>query len=424
MLDINYIIKNYKKIEEAAVNKNFNIDIQKIISLYNDQKQLVKQVDELRTKRNNIAKDIPKLSGEEKKEKINMGKEVKYRLSSIEPKLEKLKLRLEQLMLQVPSVPLENVPVGKDDNDNIEVKKWGLAKNFDFKPKDHVKLGEILNIIDIPKGVKIAGTKNYFLKNEACLLEWAVCQYALNYLVEKGFSPLTVPLMVKEEAMIGTGYFPGGEEQTYTIEKDKLYLIGTSEVSSCSYYKDEILNEKELPIRLVSLSNCFRREAGTYGKDTHGLYRIHQFQKVEQVIICKNDPEESKKLHKELLENAENLLQSLNLPYRVVNVCTGDLGMGQVFKNDIETWMPSRKSYGETHSCSMFHDFQARRLNIKYKDENGKLQYAHTLNNTCVASPRILIPILENFQNRDNSIDIPKPLQPYLNGLKQIKPKN
>ncbi len=424
MLDIEFIIANSEKVEQAAKNKKFSVDIPKLLQVNEERKKLIKEVDQLRSERNKISKEIPKLQGDEKQQKIQLGKDIRTELSEIEPKLDELKKEFDWLMMQIPGVPLDETPIGKDDMDNVEVRKWQTPREFDFKLKDHVKLGEILDIIDIPRGVKIAGSKNYYLKNEGTLLENAICQYTLNSLVNKGFSPLTVPLMVKEEAMLGTGYFPGGEDQAYAIEKDKLYLIGTSEVATCSYLQNEVIEEKDLPIKFVSLSNCFRREAGTYGKDTHGLYRIHQFQKVEQVVLCKNDPEVSSQIHQEILQNAEDILQMLKLPYRVVKVCTGDLGLGQVFKNDIETWMPSRKSYGETHSCSTFYDFQARRLNIRYRDKEGRLQYVHTLNNTCIASPRILIPVLENNQNLDASVNIPEPLQSYMNGLKQIKPRN
>ncbi len=424
MLDIEYILSNIEKIEAAAKNKNFPIDLSKLLEVNDQRKDLIHQVDHLRNERNTISKSIPKLQGDDKQKEIERGKEIRVQLGGLESKLDEIKADFSDLMLKVPSVPLDEVPIGKSDEDNVEIRKWGQPRHFDFEAKDHVTLGETLNIIDIPRGVKIAGQKNYFLKNEGCLLEWAVLQYALTHLVKKGFSPYTVPLMVHREAMEGTGYFPGGEDQAYTLTKDELYLVGTSEVSLCSQYKGETLSEKELPVKMAGLSNCFRREAGTYGKDTHGLYRIHQFQKVEQVVIGLNDPIESEKMHFELLTNAEEILQSLDLPYRVVQVCTGDLGMGQVIKHDIECWMPSRSSYGETHSCSSFYDFQSRRLKIKYKDKNGQTHFAHTLNNTSIASPRILIPLLEMNQQGDGSVIIPKPLQPYMNGIERIKPKS
>jgi len=295
-------------------------------------------------------------------------------------------------------------------------------------------LGEELDILDIPRGVKISGSRFYFLKNEGALLELAVLKFTLDMLVKKGFTPFIPPVLVQYEAMMGTSYFPGGEEHAYavgvkreredSIEDDELYLVGTSEVSVASYHQGEILNEDKLPLLYAGISNCFRREAGTYGKDTHGIYRIHQFQKVEQVVICRNDEEESAKLHQMILQNAEEVIQALELPYRVVDVCTGDMGQGQIYKNDIETWMPSRNTYGETHSCSTFHDFQARRLNLKYKDKEGKKHYCHTLNNTCIASPRVLIPLLEVYQQADGSVVVPEVLRPYMMGIEKISSKD
>jgi seryl-tRNA synthetase len=268
-------------------------------------------------------------------------------------------------------------------------------------------------LIDVPRAVKIAGSRNYFLRGDGVLLEEAVLRMALEHMVQKGFEPLTVPLLVREEAMYGTAYFPGGEEQAYSCEKDELYLVGTAEVSLTAFHGDEILDPKELPRRYVARSSCFRREAGTYGKDTRGLYRVHQFQKVEQVVVDVADEATSKAHHEAILRNACELVEALELPYRVVNVCGGDLGQGQVQKFDIETWMPSRGGYGETHSASRFHEFQARRLKLRYRGEDGKPRIAHTLNNTVVASPRILIALIENHQQADGSIAIPKALQPY-----------
>jgi len=421
MIDIKLIRNNPTQYKEAAQNKNINPNlIDKILELDKQRKPLIIETEKLQAQKNEASKNIAKLQGVEKQTAIQKMKDVSTELKEKEILLKTIETKYQQTLLLIPQPALEIVPIGKDDTDNVEIRKWGELPNFDFKIKDHVTLGEKLNIIDIPRGVKISGARFYYLKNEGTMLEWAILQYTLQHLVSKGFCPMTVPVLVREDAMIGTSYFPGGEDQAYTINKDDLYLVGTAEVALTSYHGGEILSEKELPKKSCALSSCFRREAGTYGKDTRGLYRIHQFQKVEQVIICKNDPAESKKLHQELLNNAEEVLQALKLPYRVVDVCTGDMGQGQVYKNDIETWMPSRNSYGETHSCSTFYDFQARRLKLRYKDSDGKTQYCHTLNNTCIASPRILIPLLEIYQNKDGSITIPEVLRPFMGGKEKI----
>jgi len=325
------------------------------------------------------------------------------------------------LMLLVAQPTDEDVPLGKDDTENVEIRKEGKVRQFDFEPKDHVQLGLDLGIIDIERGVKLAGTRNYFLKGDGALLHWAVLRFAMDLMVGRGYVPFSVPVLMKDDAMKGTGFFPGSEDQTYQMEKDQLNLAGTAEVPLTAYHMGEILKADELPLKYVAMSSCFRREAGAAGKDTYGLYRIHQFDKIEQVVICKNSVEESNKFHDEILANAEHVCQALELPYRIANVCTGDLGRGQVKKFDIEAWMPSRENYCETHSASKFYEFQARRLNLRYKDPKTKKNiFCHTLNNTVIASPRILIPILELYQNADGSITIPKVLRPYMSGKEKI----
>lgn len=290
--------------------------------------------------------------------------------------------------------------------------------------KDHVELSKNLDLFDIERGVKVAGARSYFLKGEGTRLAHAILNLAMDHLHKQGYTLMDPPHIVSRQAMIGTSYFPGGEEMAYHLdERDEgFYLIGTSEVPVASFHADEILSVDELPKRYAGYSPCYRREAGTYGKDTHGLYRVHQFYKVEQVVLCVADPTESEKFHYELLGNAEQVMQLLDLPYRIVDVCTGDMGQGQVFKHDIEAWMPSREAYSETHSCSSFYDFQARRLNTRYKNEAGKNTFCYTLNNTCIASPRILIPFLENHQQEDGSIRIPEALQPFMGGQQRITP--
>ena len=344
-------------------------------------------------------------------------------MSEKEPELKAGEQQLERLLLLVPNPPLPEVPEGDSDDDNVLVRKVGEPPAFGFTPKDHLELAESLDIVDMPRAVKFAGARMYCLKNEGALLEFALFKFTLDHLVTKGFQPMIVPQLVRREAMIGTGFFPLGEEDTFFVEKDDLYLIGTSEVSLVSYHMDEILNEKDLPKHYCGYSTCFRREAGSYGRDTRGFYRLHQFNKVEQISICVNDPEVSMSEHRLLLSNAEEIMQAIGLPYRVALACGAEIGQGQVLKHEIETWMPSRGKYSETHSCSSLHEFQSRRLKIRWRGKNGKTQYCHTLNNTAIASPRILIPILENFQNEDGSVTVPEVLRPLMHGMERIETK-
>lgn len=422
MLDIKFIRENPEIIKKTAKEKLVDIDVDRLLEVDKLVKENLTEVEILRAERNKLSNEISKLQGEEKQLKVERVKDLKEKISEIEAVLHPLQEEYEDLMLRVPAPTLEEVPVGESDADNVEIRKVGEIRKFDFTPKSHYELGEELDLMDFAHASKIAGSRTYYLKNEAALLEMAVCRFVIDKLIKKGFTLMTVPVMVKDIAMRGTGYFPIGKEQAYEIGEDGLYLVGTSEVSLVSYHNGEIVN-LDKPILYAGYSNCFRREAGTYGKDTKGLYRVHQFTKIEQVVICKADYEEQYKLHNFILNNSEEILQDLKIPYRVVQVCTGDIGLGQVRKHDIEAWMPSRNSYSETHSCSSFNDFQARRSNIKYKDENGDLKYAYTLNNTAIASPRILIPILENYQNEDGSITIPEVLVPYMGGMTKIEKK-
>ncbi len=424
MLDIHFIREKPDVVKKAVKDKQMNTDIDRLLKLDHDIKDRQSIVNGLRAERNEISKKIPQLPEAEKKNNIGRVKVIKEQLGVLEAELTAVKAEFDRIMLTVPSVPCADVPVGKTEVDNIEIKRWGTVPNFDFEPKDHVELAEMLDLMDVPRAVKFAGSRSYILKNEGALLELAICRFVIDRLRAKGFTFMTIPVMVRESAMYGTGYFPLGEEQAYHISEDELYLVGTSEVSLVSYHCDEILSSDELPKRYVGYSTCFRREAGTYGKDTRGLYRVHQFQKVEQVIFCKHDDREAEKLHYQILSNVEELLQALELPYRVALACTGEIGIGQVRKHEVEAWMPSRNGYCETHSCSTLNDFQARRSNIKYRDKDGNLQYVYTLNNTAIASPRILIPLLENNQNQDGSVTIPKALRPYMDGMTKILPKN
>lgn len=421
MIDIRLIREDPEKFKTAASDKHFDVDIDRLLEVDSALKQAKQRLQDITTEKNKIGKSIPNLSGDEKQSALNKLSDLKQQETEFNENLKELQPEFDELALQVPQPPDDGVPVGKDDTENVEVRKEGEIRKFDFEPKDHVQLGTALGIIDIERGVKLAGTRNYILKGDGALLHWAVLRFAMDVMVGKGYVPFSVPVLVKDEAMTGTGFFPGSEDQTYQMERDNLNLAGTAEVPLTAYRMGEILRQEELPLKYVALSSCFRREAGAAGKDTYGLYRIHQFDKIEQVVICKNSIEESNKFHEEILANSEQVMQALELPYRVVIVCTGDLGRGQAKKFDIEAWMPSRGGYCETHSASKLYEFQARRLNLRYKDTTTKKNlFCHTLNNTVIASPRILIPLLELYQNADGSITIPKVLRSYMNGKEKI----
>lgn len=425
MIDLHDLRARPDAYQDACNKKRIGFVVADFIALDSRVRSLKTSSEKLRAEQNQFNKEIPKLSGDEKQQKLAAMKELAVRLKQEQDELKEVEEKWLKDQLLIPSIPLASVPLGKDDSENVEIKRWGDIPKFDFQPLDHVTLGNKLGILDIERGVKIAGARNYFLLGDGARLQHAVLQFAKDFVCARNFTLVEPPHLVRYEAMSGTGYFPGGEEQAYHLDArdDDTYLIGTSEVSVCAMYLNDTVPKEQLPLRLAGYSPCYRREAGTYGKDTQGLYRIHQFYKVEQVVICEADDALSAKLHAEILGNAEGLLQALNLPYRVVDVCTGDMGRGQVYKNDVETWMPSRNAYGETHSCSTLHSFQARRLNLRYRDANGHLQYCHTLNNTLIAAPRVLIPIIELNQQQDGSVKIPKPLQPYMGGQEVIVPR-
>lgn len=426
MLDIKLIRENPERFKKAAIDKNISVDIDKLLKLDSTIKEAKQNLQAIATEKNRLGKLIPKTSDTEKKITLEKLTVLKEQENIQNQGIEGCESELNKLMLQVAQPADEDVPVGKDETENVEIRREGKVRKFDFEPKDHVELGVALGIIDIERGVKLAGTRNYFLKGDGALLHWAVLRFAMDYMVDKGYVPMSVPVLMKDEAMRGTGFFPGSEDQTYRMEKDELNLVGTAEVPLTAYHSGEILKAEQLPLKYVALSSCFRREAGAAGKDTYGLYRIHQFDKVEQVVICENSADVSNKFHEEILGNAEAVMAALELPYRVSNVCTGDLGRGQAKKFDIETWMPSRNNYCETHSASKFYEFQARRMNLRYKPSPGSRvtghgsRFCHTLNNTVIASPRILIPILELCQNADGSVTIPKVLRPYMGGREKI----
>jgi len=421
VIDIRLIRESPELVEAGARKKRIPLDLGPLRELDTRMNAAQQELDRLRAEENAASKSIGKAPPAERAKLAEGQKEVKAARKEKEDAYARLESERRALLLRVPNLPAAEVPEGLDDTQNVELKRWGEPRRFDFEPRDHIALGEGQDWIDVERGARIAGSRNYFLKGDLSLLEGALMRFALESMVKKGFVPLSVPTLVRSEVMVGTGYFPGGEEQAYRCdERDDLCLVGTAEVPVTALHQDEILKSSELPKLYVALSSCYRREAGTYGKDTRGLYRVHQFQKVEQVVVDVADPQRSIEHHQMIVRNAEEVLQALELPYRIVNVCGGDLGAPQVQKFDIETWMPSRKAYGETHSASRFHDYQARRLNMRYRDGQGKVHFCHTLNNTVAASVRMLIALLENHQRPDGTLWLPAPLRPYMGGRETI----
>ncbi|MDD5606266.1 MAG: serine--tRNA ligase [Candidatus Pacebacteria bacterium] len=402
MLDIKFIRENKELIKKAIFHKNIDLDLEKLLLL--DRK------------RRNLIQEVEKLKSEQKKTKdIKKAKGIKEKIKKLLPENQKIEKEYQELMLLVPNLYSEDTPIGKDESSNKEILRWGKIPVFDFPIKNHIELGKNLDLIDLEKGTKTSGFRGYYLKNELALISMALIWHTISVMRKKGFSFMIPPTILKEFALIGSGHFPFGQKEIYKINESS-YLAGTSEPSLLAYFSDMIL--ENLPIKVFAFSQCYRSEAGSYGKDTKGLYRKHEFMKVEQVVLCKNNLKESNYWLEEMRKNSEEILQSLELPYRVIQICTGDMGAGKYKMYDIETWMPSRNSYGETHSDSNLTDWQARRLNIKDKDKN----FVYTLNNTVIALPRILISILENYQEKDGSIKIPKVLQTYL-GFKKINVK-
>lgn len=411
MLDIHFIRENADRVKQSTSQKNLDPTlVDRVLDLDIKRRELMTKSQEIRAARNKL-NDLLKV--ERSPELITQSQEHKAALIQLEADLKQADADFENLMLHIPNVTLEEVPEGKDASGNQLVKEVGNKPHFDFTPKDHIELGRELDLIDTERGSKIAGYRGYYLKNQAVMLQFGLMRYAMDKLVRKGFSPIIPPVINRKQAFINTGHFPWGEAEGYALEEDT-YLAGTAEVPLVSYHAGEILNEADLPIKYAGFSPCYRREIGSYGKDTRGIYRVHEFMKIEQVIMCSNNIEESRRMHEFLLENAEEMLQELGLHYRVMLMCTGDMGEPQMKKFDIETWMPGRNDYGETMSNSIMGDFQSRRANIRYRAKDGTLKYPHMLNNTALASSRMIIAILENYQQSDGSIIMPKALVPYV----------
>lgn len=427
MLDIKFIRDNPEKLKKALNNRKVDFDVDYLLELDEKRRSKIKEVDDLRARQNELSEEIAKLGGKEKEEKVEESKKLKAKLGDAEFELKALEEEFNELMYKIPNIPDPNAPIGKDESDNKVLREIGKKPKFPFESKDHLELGTTLDIIDFETAAKVSGADFYYLKNEGVLLELALVRYALDFLSKKGFSPVITPDLARSKFYLGTGYLPKGPEaQTYIIENSDLGLIATAEITLAGIHANEILEEGALPRRYAGYSHCFRQESGSYGKYSKGLYRVHQFTKVEMFVYCL--PEDSPKIHEELLDHEEKLWQGLGIPYRVVEMCTGDLGAQASRKFDLEAWMPGRNDWGEVTSTSNTTDYQARRLNIRYKPKaegpkSAKADYVHTLNGTAIATSRAIIAILENYQQEDGSVKIPKTLQKYMDGLKTIKRK-
>ena len=424
MLDIKWVRENPEIVKKAITQKNIAVDLDEFLKLDESVRKLKSVVQELQAERNTHSKKIPKATPEKRPELIEKGKVIAEKLEQKKPELQNAEDQLKKLMYLLPNIPSPNAPVGKDESENVEIKKIGEIPKFSFKPRDHVEILEMNGWADFEKIADVCGSRSYSLRNEMVLLEMALHRLALEKLKSIGFTLVSTPSLTREHALIGTGHFPTGKDQVYYLPDDDLYLSGTAEVQLNSLHRKDMLNESKLPLLYAGFSPCFRREAGSYGRDVRGLIRVHQFMKVEQFIICKNDEFESAKWHQKLLETSEEIVQDLELPYRIVECCTGDMGTGKYRMFDIECWVPSEGKYRETHSCSSLHDWQARRSQLRYRNREGNVEYCHTLNNTAVATPRILVNILENHQREDGRLSIPKKLRPFLGGLEVLKPEN
>ena len=420
MLDIKFIRENVDLIKAGAKKKHLEVDLDRLLAVDEKRRGLLHEIESMRATQNEVSDAVVKASPEEKQKLISDMRVLKETLQDKEKKFEEADKEWQLLMVQVPNVPDPSVPEGDSDAQNQELRAWGTKPTFSFTPKSHVELMQELGMADFERGTKVAGFRGYFLKGDGALLNFAIWRYAQDFFLKKDFIPMVVPSLVRRINFLGTGYIPQGEEDLYKTQ-DGDFLAGTAEVATMGYHLGEILELKDLPLKYLSFSPCFRREAGSHSKDVKGLIRVHEFYKWEQVVLCQASHDESVKLHDWLNRNSEEFIESLEIPYHTVINCGGDLGLGQVKKYDIELWVPGENTYREISSASYFHDFQTRRLNIRYRDTEGVMQHAHSLNSTAIPTPRILVSLIENFQQADGSITIPEALRPYMGGREKIE---
>jgi seryl-tRNA synthetase len=420
MLDRRFIRENPDAVKAAVRVKGLDLDVDELLRLDAQTRRLQGELDQAQARRKSSAKEFAKADEARRAELRQESAELDEQLRSLREQLAEASSRLDALLLLTPTIPWEGSPVGTDESANVVIRTHGKPPEFGFEPLDHVELLERRGWADFARARKVAGERAYALTGAAVLLERALHSYALDLLHGKDFTLISVPTLVREEALIGTGQFPLHREETYAITADDLYLAGTAEVALVGFHSGEIFDLKQLPVRYAGISPCFRREAGSAGRDVRGLLRVHQFEKVEQFVICAADDAESDRWHAQLLGTAEELLQGLGLSYEVMECATGDMGVGKYRMNDINTWMPSLGTYRETHSCSSLHDWQARRANLRYRDPDGTVRFAYTLNNTAIATPRLLAALIENFQDEAQRFRVPEALRPYLGGVEHL----
>ena len=416
LLNLNFIREHSETVRKAAADKNVSLDLDRLLELDGEVREAKTRADALRAQRNEISGRFKDAAPEDRASLGAESRRVASEIASTEERLKGREAELDRLLLRVPNIPWDGAPVGPDETANTVVRTEGSLPAFDFTPRDHVELIELNDWADLARITQVAGSRTYCLKGRLAMLEQVLMLWAMQRLQAAGFTLMTVPALARPQAFVATGHFPGHEEEAYSIPADELYLAGTGEIALTSLHSGEILDADKLPILYAGYSPCFRREAGSAGRDVRGLLRVHQFYKLEQYVICRDDPEESARWHQQLLRHAEAMLSELEIPYQVIETSTGDMGTGKFRMNDIESWVPSLGKYRETHSCSTLHDWQARRANLRWRDEDRKVRFAHTLNNTALASPRILVPLLENHQTADGRVKLPSTLQPLMGG--------
>lgn len=420
MLDINFIRDNKEIIKASIKKRHLEFDLDELLEVDEARREQIQKVDKMRAEQNELSDKIPQVSDEEREELIEQSKEIKEKLQKQEDKLKDIMGEWRELMLQVPNIPDMSVPEGETEDDNEELEKWGEKPRFDFDAKDHVELMNSLGMADFERGTKVHGFRGYFLKGAGAQLSWAIWNYARDFFADKDFVPFLPPALVRKEYLYGTGHLPSDANDLYHTQDDD-YLSGTAEIPMMAYHADETLKKDDLPKRYLAFSPCYRREAGSHGKDTSGVFRVHEFYKLEQLIICEGTHAESVKYHEELTKNTTDFIETLGIPYRQVAICGGDLKKAQVKSYDIDLWVPSQKQYREIASVSYYHDYQTRRFNIRYKDGDNT-RYTHSLNGTAIPTPRVLVSLVENFQQKDGSVKIPEPLQQYM-GTDIISPQ-